>query len=202
MYQKLIDEEAKKQDLAGQIVLDFDTMGMVAIPLNNHSLALTFDGSYTEEDKKYPLHAKVFMRQADAYPYQKTHWRLDLTVKVQKYTDDKDLNVEKYKTQIDKALTNFFKNYYFWHSDLNQLSSLGYLGGMFLEAAYKVSGKISALYTGLIFDFSATDLQFSDKQFKDSPIQVMEAEDDKAVHMQIDQSMLDEMIEYWKVVKS
>lgn len=73
-------------------------------------------------------------------------------------TEVNTLIFEQYKEKLDKAMTSFFKKFINWKSEKSQLSSLGYMGSSLWTAAHKMSGKISALFEGIIFDLSHEDL--------------------------------------------
>ena len=55
--------------LSGELNANFTNLAMVAIPLNNHSIAYTFNGNYKEDGKEMGFFAKLFLRQSDPFPY-------------------------------------------------------------------------------------------------------------------------------------
>ena len=66
--------------LSGELNANFTNLAMVAIPLNNHSIAYTFNGNYKEDGKEMgffageltgieDFFAKLFLRQSDPFPY-------------------------------------------------------------------------------------------------------------------------------------
>ena len=89
---------------------------------------------------------------------------------IQKFkVDENSLVFENYKERIDKAMTNFFKQFINWKTSRSSLSSLGYMGSTLWQAGNKMSGKISALFEGLIFEVTHEDLRSKVSQ-PDAPI--------------------------------
>ena len=177
----LLDSEAKENGMTGEIHVNITSLAIVAIPLNNHSIAYTFTGNYTEDGKVTNYYAKLFLRQADPYPYQFTKYRIDLTCMVQKFKyDDNTLLFESYKDKLDKTFTEFFKKFINWQSGRAALGTTGYLGSTMWQALNKASGKISALFEGLIFEVTHDDLKLI-KEKEEKPIKIMDVDESKAL---------------------
>ena len=58
----MLNKDARYSDLEGKMDINTTTLALVAIPLNNHTVAYTVNGYYTEGDKVLHFYAKLFLR--------------------------------------------------------------------------------------------------------------------------------------------
>ena len=120
----------------------------------------------------------------------------------QNFGSNNDLKFEDYKPQLDKSMTTFFKRFINWENDgIKQLGSSGYLGAIFWQALNKMSGRISAVYEGLLYDMTFDDIMLGSKA-ADEAINIMDVDKTKALQLKVENSFINSWFELFKTKRS